>query len=141
GMTMGTSSLILNLIYLTLGLVFARKNLGFGTITTALVTGVFIDLFSAFPIRPNSCFMAAASVVVYCFGIALTMSARLGVGAYEAFLVRMSESSGVRYKFLKIASDALFCVTALVLGGVFGAVTVLSVCVTGPMIVLFLKPL
>lgn len=147
GVQFGHASLLYNLVLIVLAAAAARKNLGAGTIVYALCSGYFIDFYSwllstlqlsglPFVLRFGVCLLGEC---FFSSALALLIYFQLGMNALDALLYRLQTATGIRYAFLRMASDAVYTVTGFLLGGVFGIGTVVAILLTGNLVSRLLK--
>lgn len=147
GISYGNASLLYNLTIILAAALFARGNLGAGTIVYALTSGYFID-FYCWVLGPLSLgtgllpfrFLGfAVGQVLLSLALAILIQMRLGMNALDALLTRLSQVTGISYAILRTGADLSYVVIGTLLGGVFGVGTILSVLLTGTMIRLFTR--
>ena len=64
----------------------------------------------------------------------LYASASLGRGSYEAVTFALAEKNNWQVKIVRMILDILMVVTGVLLGGKFGACTIITVIISGPVI-------
>lgn len=142
GLSLGTYQLILNIIFLFFIFIFGRKYIGLGTIITMASIGFLIDLFSKF-LNNNISFtytlftkvmFLVLGTLLFTFGVAFYISADLGVAPYDAITLVITDYSHVKYKYIRIAQDVLFMVSAIIFKGPVGLGTVINAFFNGPLI-------
>lgn len=144
---MGTASLYNNLVMLALAILFARKYIHIGTVIGAVVTGPLMNLFDpviykifgADPRLGTRIGMMLLGQVVLCYAIALNLSVKFGFGTVDSLLVRLCEKFRLKYKVIKMLSDLIYTIAGILLGGVFGFGSVISVLTGGPLIAWFME--
>ena len=143
----GDASLLSNACLLVLALCLAFRNIYFGTVVASLALGPFISLQKPF-VEANLVFpadfggqlvMLAAAIVILAAGAGLTVSLRFGVGSVDAVVLKLSERTGVHYRYLRIAADSLFVLAGVAIGAPFGIGTVTSAVAIGPCVAFFAK--
>ena len=140
----GQTSIIYNVVFVVLALIFARKYSGIGTVLSALVIGYAIDISNSLWLltKLNTGFITGLIIfliglVIYAMGIALLIKCDAGMNCLDALLYRLMDVTGFKYKYLRIAADVILTVTGCLMGGVFGIGTVIAVFLTGPLVELF----
>lgn len=138
----GNASLAYNLTIILIAACAARRNLGAGTIVYALSSGYFIDAyrFLLAPLSLGEMALAArflsfaAGQIFLCLALALLIQLKLGMNALDAVLCKLSERTRLPYAWLRTAADLSYVIAGILLGGVFGIGTILSVLLTGTMV-------
>ncbi len=145
-MPYGNASLIYNAIFLAVAALVARKHIFIGTVIASLACGPFLNWFDA--IVPNSIaampFLNRLGVVVIgeiilCLGMGLTTATRFGVTTVDAVAFAVSEKTGIQYRWLRISADFLYTLLGVGLGGIIGVGTVLSIILTGNLMVIVMR--
>ena len=149
-MTVGQISTMCNVILGILCIIFERKQLGIGTFITILVAGPMIDFFygfmlNHFPPETTALWIRTiilfAGIVIYALGLGIAISCELGVGPFSfppLFLTRVFK---IDLKYTQIATDAVFFLIGMYLGGVIGVGSIVSVLLTGPFMTAFMRML
>ena len=135
----GIASFYYNVGIIILALLLARKNLGMGTISYGLLSGFFIDFYRMIFINLGIAEMGIAMLILafvvgeICMSLAfaILMQLDLGMTALDAVLIKIKEKLNIPYSYVKIATDILLVLTGTMLGGTFGAGTIISALVTG----------
>lgn len=113
---------------------------GWGTIANMYFIGLFIDLFMESPLFPlpgNTAArlaMLAGGVLVIGWGSFFYLSAALGAGPRDSFMVGAIEKSGWPLWKVRIAIEASVTLIGYFLGGPVGAGTIIIVFTLGPAI-------
>jgi len=135
----GIASFLYNAVTIGLACLLARKFLGAGTIVYGLLSGFVIDIYgmvfqrlsvSSVGLISNVMFFIVGEVLMSA-AFAILMHLDLGMTALDALLTALSKRIKVSYAVLKAGIDAVFVITGMLLGGAFGAGTIVSVGVTG----------
>lgn len=142
GISFGNASLLYNLVIIATAYIFARGNLGLGTIVYALLSGYFIDFYGILlaPVQIGSQTLAARALAFaagQCFlslGLAILIRLKLGMNALDALLYKINEMTGVSYAIMRTGSDITYVIIGTLCGGVFGAGTICSILLTGSMV-------
>ncbi len=115
----GTLYMIVNAILLVFSLIFDRTKIGIGTIFNLTAVGyitsfsqnIFSSVLLPMTLWQKGLFLIVA-VVFLCFGCAMCMNGDLGVSAYDAVAMIISEHyTKLPFKYWRIITD-LFCVCA-----------------------------
>lgn len=146
GILVGNVYTIFNSIMLLVGFAFARRYMGIGSLLQILVQGVFLNIFTRLLGGAQWLFegltMKAVSGTIglgcRLFGTALSTSMCLGTAGFEACLFSLADRIKIEYKHLKLISEVLFFISAMLLHGVFGINTVISVILYGAGISFFM---
>ena len=147
GLPLGTASGVFNFLFLFAAFLAARRYLHIGTITHWLGLSVSLGLFEPFaravlgpaPTLTVRVLAMLGGEIIICIGLALNISMRLGFNSADALVFAVRDKTSWPFRNIRIGSDALYAVAGLLLGGVCGVGTVLSVLCTGPLIELFSK--
>ena len=75
-----------------------------------------------------------AGIVVFSFGTGLYSSANLGRGSYEALTFALAEKNDWPVKYVRMVLDVLMVVLGVLCGGRFGACTIATIIIAGPII-------
>lgn len=79
-------------------------------------------------------FVVAIVMILFAVGTGLYASASLGRGSYEAVTFALAEKNNWQVKIVRMILDILMVVTGVLLGGKFGACTIITVIISGPVI-------
>lgn len=147
GLSYGNASMLYNLAIIAAAAVFARGNLGAGTIVYALTSGYFIDfycwLMDPFALGKNPFLLRflgfAVGQIFLSLALAILIQMNLGMNALDALLTRLSQRVKLPYAALRTGADLTYVVIGTLMGGVFGIGTILSVLLTGTMIRAFTR--
>ena len=140
--TFGTAQIIINVAFISIAFVLNKKKIGFGTLISALVIGVFIDfwkpiLLALLPAAPTfilSLVVLVMGLLIVSTGIAIYVSPDFGLGAGEILPMIISEKTGWKFRYVKIAGDLLFFLIGISLGAVYGVGTIIGLVLMGPLI-------
>jgi len=138
----GTAQIIINVVFITIAFLLNKRKIGFGTLISALVIGVFIDFWKpiitgGLPVEPTFLFsliLLIAGVLIVSTGIAIYVSPDFGLGAGEILPMILSEKTGWKFRYLKIAGDLIFFLIGISLGAVYGVGTIIGLVLMGPTI-------
>lgn len=112
-----------------------RKRIGIGTIANAVLTGLFINLFMNIHFHQPSLLFEIAILIIailaFAVGLAMYVSAGLGEGAVDAFMIIIRDRFKVNLKNARIILDIALVVLGIILGGSVGIGTVLGTLLTG----------
>lgn len=145
----GTAVFYNGMVILALGIIFARKNIGFGTVFNVALGGQAINLVEyllsgALPeggefSLPVQIALLIGGVIVLCMGLALVISCRFGYNANDVLLFRISDATHIQYRWVKVATDWMFVGGGFLLGGQVGIGTVVGAFTFGPLITEIVK--
>ena len=146
-LTMGDAAMLNNGVTLILAAIFARKYIHLGTVIGALAIGPLMNffapwiqlIFSPAPGLPSRILMIVLGQLIICFGVALNLSVKFGFGTTDALLVRLCERYRLKYRSLKLLADLAYTLGGILLGGIFGAGSVMAVLTGGPIIAYFME--
>lgn len=141
------AGIVYNTIFIILAWLFAKRLLGWGSISYAYGTGIFIDLYQRI-VEPLHITDASISMklmvlvigqLLVCFAFAMLIELDLGRSALDALLAKLEEKLTLSYRVLKTITDILLVLLAYMLGATFGIGTVLCVLSGGITIQAFCK--
>ena len=138
----GTAQVVMNLFFLTIAFFLNKKKIGIGTLIAALSIGATVDLWGRIlenmlagePQFITSLFLLILGAVIVSTGIAIYVSPDFGLGAGEIIPMIISEKTGWKFRYLKMANDFVFFVVGVLLGAVYGIGTIISLAIMGPTI-------
>lgn len=128
-----------------------KKLIGLGTLLGMFGTGFIVDFFywtASLTVIAETQFNLLAQLIIlmpalliFSVGAALYMTADLGMGPYDATAVAIEDLSGgkLKFKWVRLATDAICAAAAFVLGATLGISTVVMVFFIGPLISYFRK--
>ena len=147
-LTVGEISTICNVILLIMTFFLYRELIGVGTVLSTLLGGPLIDLFygsllSAFPSDVVSMstriIILIVALIIYPIGLGGMIICDLGIGPFSFPPLYLSKKTNIDIKYTQIITDASFFVIGVLLGGIYGVGTIVSVLLTGPMMEMFMK--
>lgn len=139
----GYAYTLANISFFIFMIIFNRKKIGVGTIASAILIGLLINLFLklfsfvSFSNETYSFLFSLIGLVIVAIGIALYMYSNTGLSSFEAFVDYFSSKLKIKFGYVKIVFDAILFALGVLLGGLFGITSVVSVIVLGPLIDLF----
>lgn len=140
-LTVGQISTICNAILCVLMFIFERKNFGFGTLIQVFIGGPLIDFFYAILLKYFNPDVTAMSIriiilfvglIIYSIGLGLTIICDIGVGPFSFPTMYLNDYTPLNMKYSQIVSDATFFIVGLLLGGVYGFGSIVTVFMCGP---------
>ena len=142
GISLGTSSWIFNGAFLVAAFLVARQYIGWTTVFSSLLTGVFVDI-ADIVLMPVYTLTDAAWYrwIIFVMGIFMvagscaTMICQCpGMCVMDAVVTRVAEKLGRSFRSIRICFDATLMIVGWRLGGVIGIASVIAVFGTGPLI-------
>lgn len=146
GFSLGNFQLVVNLIILVIIFLIDRSQLGWGTIFNMVLVGYQIEFFTGLlenTLAPDDLSMIVkllitfGAIAIFTFGVAVYKDAKLGVSPYDAIAPVISDKTGWRYRYARIAQDILVVAGAFFLSGPIGITTFITGFVAGPFIEFF----
>jgi uncharacterized protein len=146
GIPYGNASILYNGIFLLIAVIVARKHIFIGTVIASLSCGPFINWFDA--IIPDTIVTMAfinllglviIGEVILCLGMGLTTATRFGVTTVDAICFALAEKSRIQYRWLRISADFFYTLIGVLMGGIIGVGTVISIVLTGNLMVLVMR--
>lgn len=143
----GSASNIVNISLLVLLIIINRKKLGIATVASALTTGSFITLsqnyfYILLPSEPNILLrfpVCLASVILNSMSLGIYINADLGTSSFDGIILTMHESYGISVKFAMYIFYAIVFILGIILGGVCGIGTIMSLLLCGILFEMFLN--
>lgn len=133
-----------NLAVLLVIAIINCAKIGWATPITVFLSGFVTDGFCSLLIvvlpEPGPLMrvtLMCVGIVVMCLGSALYYEADLGVSAYDACPMTISERSGILFKFCRVGTDVLCAVVGALTGATIGVGTLITAFFMGPLISLF----
>jgi len=143
GITVGTVSVIVNLIFLSCVFFMDKKKIGVSTIVCLFLCKYPIDWTISLYKPQESLVLNILIEIVLCFimalGCALIVKADMGASAYDAFTLSISKVTKVKYTIIRYGCDFTWLILGWLLGGTIGIGTVLATICIGPMFSLCMK--
>lgn len=117
---------------------YDRRQIHIGTVIYQLFYSGFMEIFSWMHVYSESrifnFIIMCAGIVVFSFGTGLYDSANLGCGSYEALTFALAEKNDWPVKYVRMVLDMLMVVLGVLCGGCFGACTIVTIIMAGPII-------
>lgn len=140
GTTYSICFFILTGIFLTGAFLIERRLVGIATVfnlllcgTSAGITKNFLDLYIKTDSMAVRFILLIVSLIVVCFAGSLYFTADVGVSAYDAVALIVSERKSILpFKAWRILSDILCCLIGIVCGVKIGIGTVITAFMMGP---------
>lgn len=147
--TFGDAIIIVSTSLLVLALLFARRNIGIGTVFFVAFGGITVNyvegLLSGILPKNGSyelwfqAVLFVFAILFVCMGLAMIVACRFGYNAGDALLFKIADKTHIQYRWLKIANDFLYVLAGYLLGGTVGLGTIFGAFVFGPLIVEIVK--
>ncbi|MEG0852361.1 MAG: YitT family protein [Angelakisella sp.] len=144
--TIGSAMIFLNGVVLLVVFLFRRSYIRIGTWISAIMTGVFVDIFILLisqPLQtvaslPGKLLVLLVGCAVIGLGIALYLSADIGVSLGDLICLILTTEKGWQYRWIKITLDFSFVAIGFSLGGKVGLGTIVGALVVGPLVQVFM---
>ena len=135
---------IMNCILLVVVLLVRRRYVGLATLFTVFLTGYIVD-FSVWVLEglriemtmPVRIVYLIIGVVVMCFAASLYITSDLGVSAYDAQALMLSDNGKAPFRFVRIGTDLVCVVCGFLMGARVGVGTLVAALFMGPLIDFF----
>lgn len=142
----GTYHMIICFLIIIVLLIVDRSYVKIGTLLCMFCGGPIIDLFTLLLgslINAESPIwlrygMLAAGCVILAFGMTVVIKSDAGTGPNDLVALVISEKAKWKFGIVRICVDALFVIAGFLMGGVFGAGTVICAFLVGPVADIFL---
>lgn len=145
GMSLGNWQAILNCVLFVLVIIFAREQIGWGTVANMLLVGYSFDFFSwlngkwipagAFDSMAVRILVMIPALFVFIVAASAYMAASLGTSPYDAISFILADRiKKVPFRVVRIAYDLAVCLAGWALGSTLGVVTVIMSFALGPVI-------
>ena len=141
--SIGQANMIILATLITIIFLVGRKHINIGTLICVVGVGPIIDLgvklSSYFAIESLGLISKMLVVVLGCviiaIGFSILSASNLGVAPNDIIPFLIQEKTNYQYRWIRISLDAtLFVVGGILLNGVYGIGTVISLLLTGPFI-------
>ena len=146
GLSHGSVHRIICFLIILILLIVDRRYVKIGTLLCMFCGGPIIDFFTLLlggvfnagsPLWLRYV-MLAAGCVILAFGMTVVIKSDAGTGPNDLVALVISEKMKWRFGIVRICTDAVFVIVGFLLGGVFGAGTVICAFLVGPMADIFL---
>lgn len=136
--SVGMASFVVAIVMILFAVIYDRSQIHIGTILYQVVYSACVDLFADCHIYSRyiwiNFFIMLLGVVLFAVGTGLYASASLGRGSYEAVTFALAEKNNWQVKTVRMVLDVIMVVLGVLLGGKFGACTIVTVVISGPVI-------
>ncbi|MED4969571.1 MULTISPECIES: YczE/YyaS/YitT family protein [Parageobacillus] len=123
GLTIGTWSIIVGLVVLTISALLLKQLLRIGAFLNMIFVGIFIDLYMMIPYLqvPNTLIgkfvMLLVGIVITGYGMGIYISANIGAGPRDSLMLALTELTGWKVQYIRIAMEAFVLFIGWILGG------------------------
>lgn len=123
GLTIGTWSIIVGLVVLTISALLLKQLPRIGAFLNMIFVGIFIDLYMMIPYLqvPNTLIgkfvMLLVGIVITGYGMGIYISANIGAGPRDSLMLALTELTGWKVQYIRIAMEALVLFAGWMLGG------------------------
>lgn len=145
GFTIGTWTVIIGFMLITVSLMVSRQYVNLGTFLNALLIGPIMDFFLWLDILPAPSFTwtdylwLLVGIVIVGTGGGLYVSGGVGAGPRDGFMLSMSERTGLSISKARIAVECFVLLIGYLLGGPVFLVTFLYTFIMSPIFQFSLK--
>src|SRR5690606_28308938 len=145
GLSIGTWTVIIGFILITVSLFVSRKYVNLGTFLNALLIGPIMDFFLWVDILPAASFTwtdylwLLAGIVIVGTGGGLYVSGGIGAGPRDGFMLSMAERTGLSVSSARIVIECLVLLAGYLLGGSVFLITFLYTFIMSPVFQFSLK--
>lgn len=137
-MSIGMASFVVAAAMVLFVLFYDRRQIHIGTVLYQIVYSTCVDLFANCHVYSETMWInfliMMLGVVVFAVGTGLYAAASLGRGSYEALTFALAEKNNWQVKIVRMVLDILMVIAGVLLGGKFGACTIVTVMISGPII-------
>lgn len=138
GITLGTASFVIAIAMIAFAFAFDRKQIAFGTLLYQLIYSPCIDAFAHahvyFGMLVPDFMLMVLGVALFAIGTGIYAAADSGRGSYEALNFTISHLTERSIRSVRMALDAGVVMLGVMLGGTFGACTICTILISGPII-------
>ncbi|PLR81885.1 MULTISPECIES: YczE/YyaS/YitT family protein [Bacillus] len=140
GLTIGSWSIIVGFIILTVAALISKEIPQFGAFLNMVLVGVFIDLYLLLPFlnTPSSLFgkgiMLLAGIVLMGYGMGLYISAQFGAGPRDSLMIAVTSKTGWKVRNVRAGMEFLVLFIGWQLGGPIFWGTILFSLTIGPVV-------
>lgn len=145
GFSIGTWSILIGLLLLSVSLVVRKKYVNIGTFLNALLIGPIMDLFLWLDILPDASnnwtdyMLLLSGILVIGIGGGLYVAGGVGAGPRDGFMLSISERTGLSVVKARILVESVVLVIGYLLGGPVFWVTFVYTLVLSPIFQASLK--
>lgn len=136
--SIGMASLIVAIVMIVFAFFYDRSQIHIGTIIYQIVYSLCVDLFANAHVYSTHVWVNALimllGVILFAVGTGFYAAASLGRGSYEALTFSLAEKNGWQVKIVRMVLDIVMVIAGVLLGGKFGACTIVTIIISGPVI-------
>ena len=146
GLSLGITTIIVGII-IVIAVTVLKEKLGFGTIASMLLTGVFLDIilfFNLIPIAKNKItgmLMLLSGLFTIAIGSYFYIKSAFGVGPRDNLMVVLAKKTKIPVGVCRLIIELSVTIIGWLLGGMFGIGTVISAVAIGFFIQITFKAL
>ena len=136
--SIGMASLIVAIVMIVFAFFYDKSQIHIGTILYQIVYSFCVDLFANAHVYSAHLWINALimllGVMLFAIGTGFYAAASLGRGSYEALTFSLAEKNGWQVKIVRMVLDIVMVIAGVLLGGKFGACTIMTIIISGPVI-------
>ena len=136
--SIGLVSMIVAIVMIVFVFFYDRSQIHIGTILYQIVYSLCVDLFANAHVYSSylwvNVLIMLLGIVLFAVGTGFYAAASLGRGSYEALTFSLAEKNGWQVKVVRMILDIVMVAAGIFLGGKFGACTIVTIIVSGPII-------
>lgn len=123
GLTIGTWSIIVGFMILTLSSILLRALPQLGAFLNMLTVGLFIDMYMAIPFLTTpisiigKILMLLIGIIVTGYGIGIYISSRCGAGPRDSLMIALTERTGMKVQYIRGIMEIIVLSIGWLLGG------------------------
>ncbi len=123
GLTIGTWSIIVGIVVLTVSSLLAKKWPKIGAFLNMLLVGIFIDMYMLIPSlqTPHTFFgklsMLLVGIIITGYGMGFYISADMGAGPRDSLMLALMEKTGWKVQHIRIVMEVFVLLIGWMLGG------------------------
>lgn len=123
GLSIGTWSIIVGFLILGGSAIMMKKWPQFGAYLNMILVGLFIDMYMLLPFltEPNGLLgkivMFMLGMVIYAYGMGIYLSAHLGAGPRDSFMLAIKEKTGWKVSNIRRLMEIVVLIIGWLLGG------------------------
>lgn len=139
GLTYGQVAQVSGLVIIFISF-FLKIMPGIGTLFNMYFFGLFVDMIENTGIIPSPeemivrIIMLMVAIIVYCFGIFLYLSCKLGAGPKDGLMLGIVKKFNLSVSRVRISIEIVVLIVGYILGGPLGVGTVILSLSTGPVL-------
>jgi len=123
GLTIGTWSIIVGIVILTISALIVRSVPQFGAFLNMVLCGLFIDMYMMIPFLDSpstfweKCIMFVIGLLINGYGMGIYISASLGTGPRDSLMMAITSISGWKVGKVRVGIEVLALFLGVLLGG------------------------